>query len=69
MPRPNKAFRRQKINAAIAWKRGDKKEAYKLWEQAAQGTKEHREKKHAKNKEAEAAAETSESAEPETPAE
>ena len=61
MPRPNKAFRRQKINAAIAWKRGDKKEAYKLWEQAAKGTKEHRAAKHHKNKVAET---TEESGEP-----
>ena len=61
MPRPNKAFRRQKINAAIAWKRGDKKEAYKLWEKAAKGTKEHREEKRHKNKAAET---TDESGEP-----
>ena len=36
MPRPTKTFRRQKINAALAYKRGDREEAYKLWEQAAQ---------------------------------
>ena len=58
MPRPTKAFRRMKINAAIAYKRGEKKEAYKLWEKAAAGMKEHREKKRNKNKPAEAAAET-----------
>ncbi len=48
MPRPTKALRRQRINAASAWKRGDKKEAYKLWEEAAAGLKEHRAKKHEK---------------------
>lgn len=60
MPRPTKAFRRQKINAAIAYKRGDKTEAYKLWEKAAASTKEHGYKKRNKNKiagEAAAAAE------------
>ncbi len=55
MPRPTKAFRRQKVNAALAWKRGDKKEAYKLWETAAASLKEHRAKKHNKNKPAESA--------------
>ncbi len=48
MPRPTKALRRQKINAATAWKRGDKKEAYKLWGEASAGLKEHRAKKHRK---------------------
>ena len=55
MPRPTKVFRRQKLNAAAAWKRGDKKEAYKLWEKAAASLKEHRAKKHNKNKPAEVA--------------
>jgi len=50
MPRPTKAFRRQKINAAVAWKRGDKKEAYKLWEEAASALKEHRARKRNKHK-------------------
>jgi hypothetical protein len=50
MPRPTKAFRRQKINAAIAYKRGDKAEAYKLWEKAAASTKQHGYKKRNKNK-------------------
>ena len=49
MPRATKVFRRQKINAAIAFKRGDKKEAYGLWEKAAASVKEHREKKRHKN--------------------
>lgn len=50
MPRPIKAFRRQKINAAIAYKRGERKEAYVLWEKAAAAIKDHREKKRNKNK-------------------
>ncbi len=50
MPRPNKALRRIKLNAAAAWKKGKKKEAYSLWEKAAAGLKEHREKKLNKNK-------------------
>ena len=37
MPRPSKTFKRQKINASIAYKRGEKAEAYKLWEEAAKG--------------------------------
>lgn len=53
MPRPTKVFRRQKTNAAIAYRRGDRTEAYKLWEEAAAGLKEHREKKRNKNKPAE----------------
>lgn len=56
MPRPTKAFRRQKINAAAAWKRGEKKEAYKLWEEAAASLKAHRDKKRNKNKDKAAAA-------------
>lgn len=55
MPRPTKVFRRQKINAAIAWKRGDRKEAYKLWEKAAASLKEHRAKKRNKKKASKAA--------------
>ena len=53
MPRPTKTLRRTKLQAAAAWKRGDKKEAYKLWEKAAAGLKEHRFKKQNKNKAAE----------------
>ncbi len=60
MPRPTKAFRRGKLQAAVAWKRGDRKEAYKLWEKAAAKLKEHRDKKHNKNKSSEG--ETTESA-------
>lgn len=50
MPRPTKAFKRQKINAAAAWKKGEKKEAYELWAKAAKGMHEHRAKKRNKNK-------------------
>jgi len=53
MPRPNKAFRRQKINAAIAWKRGDKKEAYTLWQKASDGMKDLREKKRTRHQQKE----------------
>lgn len=53
MPRPGKAFRRQKINAAIEFKRGNRAEAYKLWEQAAANLKAHQDKKRNKNKKAE----------------
>ncbi len=55
MPRPTKAFKRQRVNAAEAWKRGEKKEAYDLWAKAAKGMKDHREKKVNKKKKAEAA--------------
>ena len=57
MPRPTKTFRRMKVNAALAFKRGEKKEAYALWEKAAAGMKDHREKKRNKNKPAEETAE------------
>lgn len=56
MPRPTKAFRRIKINAAIAWKRGEKKEAYTMWEKAAAGMKEHLESKRNKKQKAKDAA-------------
>ena len=49
MPRPTKTYRRQKIHAAAAWKRGQKKEAYKLWEKASAALKEHLAKKHKKS--------------------
>jgi len=55
MPRPTKAFRRMKINAAAAWKKGDRKEAYGLWAKAAAGYKEHLAKKKNKKKAAEPA--------------
>ena len=68
MPRPNKAFRRQKINAAAAWKRGEKKEAYALWKKAADGMKELREKKRTRHQQKEEAAPVAEAA-TEAPAE
>ena len=49
MPRPNKATRRQKINAAIAYKRGDRKEAYKLWQKASDTLREMRQKKRTRH--------------------
>ena len=56
MPRPTKALHQKRLQAAVAWKRGEKKDAYKLWEDAAASLKEHRAKKHNKKKgEAEAA--------------
>ncbi len=59
MPRPTKTIKRQRLNAGIAFKRGDKKEAYKLWEEAAASLKEHHAKKHNKKKKAADAAEAS----------
>lgn len=55
MPRPTKAFRQKRLSAAAAWKRGDKKEAYTLWEVAAAASKEHLAKKRNKKKPAQAA--------------
>lgn len=55
MPRPTKAFRRVKVNAAAAFKRGEKTEAYKMWEDAAKSYRAHREKKRSKNKAADGA--------------
>mgnify|MGYP007073270231 CR=1 FL=1 len=56
MPRPTKAFRRQRIAAASEWKKGNRKEAYELWEKAAKQLKEHTEKKRNKKAKAKAAA-------------
>ncbi len=50
MPRPTKAIRQQRLKAVSAWKRGEKKEAYGLWEKAAASMKEHYAKKHNKKK-------------------
>ena len=55
MPRPTKTIRRQRLNAAAAWKRGEKKEAHKLWEEAAASLKEHHAKKQNKKQAAKAA--------------
>lgn len=59
MPRPNKAIRRQKINAAIAWKKGDRKEAWTLWDKADKARKELQAKKLPKKPEPEAEADAS----------
>ena len=53
MPRPTKAFRRIKVQAAAEFKKGNKKEAYVLWEKASKNLKEHQAKKHRKRKPAE----------------
>lgn len=53
MPRPTKVFRQKRLSAAAAWKKGDKKEAYTLWEKAAASAKEHLANKHNKKKPAE----------------
>ena len=67
MPRPNKTMRRQKMNAAIAYKRGDRKEAYTLWQKASTSLKELRQNKRtrhaAKPEEATSEAETTTPAE------
>jgi len=52
VPRPTKAIKRQKVSAAQAWKKGDRAEAYKLWEQAVVARKEYREKKRSKKAQA-----------------
>jgi len=64
MPRPTKAIRRQKLNAAAAWKRGEKKEAYKLWAEATAALKEHQTKKRTKNTTAATPAEGAQPAQP-----
>lgn len=61
MPRPTKAFTLKRRNAAAAWKRGEKQEAYKLWEAAAASSKEHLAKKRNK-KQAAAAVKAAEAA-------
>jgi len=35
VPRPSKAIKRQRVNAAAAWKKGEREEARKLWAAAA----------------------------------
>ena len=62
MPRPTKAFRQKRLTAAAAWKRGEKKEAYTLWEAAAASAKAHLAKKHNKKKPAKAAEATDDAA-------
>lgn len=55
MPRGTKALRRQKINAGLEYKKGNREEAYKLWSKAAASYKERLAGK--KNKKAAKAAE------------
>lgn len=57
MPRATKAFKRQRVTAAAEYKKGNRKEAYELWEKAAAGAKEHREKKRNKKAAKEGSAE------------
>lgn len=56
MPRPAKAARRQKINASIEYKKGNRKEAYTLWAKAAASRLERLEAKRFKRKKAAEAA-------------
>lgn len=49
MPRPTKAFRRMKVNAALEYKRGNRTEAYKMWEKAAAQLKEVRQAKRVRH--------------------
>jgi hypothetical protein len=53
MPRPTKAIRRHKLQAADEWKKGNRKEAYVLWKKYSDGLKDHLAKKKNKNKTAE----------------
>ncbi len=53
MPRPSKTIHRQKIAAGLAWKKGEREEAQKLWLGADKARKEVQAKKHNKNKPAE----------------
>ncbi|MFH0980975.1 MAG: hypothetical protein V2A79_05500 [Planctomycetota bacterium] len=39
MPRPSKAVRRQKVNAGLEYRKGNRKEAYALWAKAAEARK------------------------------
>jgi hypothetical protein len=59
MPRPTKAVRRQLINAAAEYKKGNRKEAYELWQKAANTRKERLAGKRNKNKKEGAAASAS----------
>jgi len=57
VPRPNKTVRRQKINAGLEWKKGNRQEAYKLWADADKARKEVQAKKQKSKKPAEPPAE------------
>ena len=45
MPRPSKAVRRQKVNAGIEYRKGNRKEAYAIWAKAAETRRELQAKK------------------------
>ena len=45
MPRPSKVIRRQKIDAASDWKKGNRTEAQKMWADADKARKELQAKK------------------------
>ncbi len=53
MPRPSKAVKRQRVSAGEEYKRGNKKEAYELWDKAAAARKELQAKKRNKKAKAE----------------
>jgi hypothetical protein len=64
VPRPSKAVHRQKISAASEWKRGNRKEAQKMWADADKARKElQAKKKKGKKPEAAESAESSEGSE------
>lgn len=48
MPRPSKAIKRQRVNAASEYKKGKRKEAYGLWAAAEKARLEIKAKKKAK---------------------
>ena len=56
MPRPSKTVRRQKVNAGLEYKKGNRKEAYKIWAKASEGRVELQAKKK-KNQKGQAPAE------------
>lgn len=62
MPRAAKASNRQRINASIEYKKGNRKEAYALWEKAAAARKERLDAKRYKRKRASEAAAAAEAA-------
>jgi len=45
MPRKIKSFKSRKIKAALKWKAGDKKSAYKIWEEIAKDRRKFRSEK------------------------
>ena len=52
VPRPAKAIHRQKVSASMEWKKGNRKEAQKLWAEADQARKEFQAKKKKNQKQA-----------------